>query len=532
MSDAPPPAAMPADSDLSGRQLGNFRLLRRLGHGAMAEVYLAQQCSLDRQVAVKVLKGTLATDQVYVQRFQREAHAAASLIHANIVQIYEVGRIGDIYYIAQEYVQGLNLRQWIARNGSPDLRLSLSIIRQVAAALAKAAEQGVVHRDIKPENIMLTAGGEVKVADFGLARLTEAADGVELTQSGLTLGTPLYMSPEQVQGRPLDPRSDLYSLGVTCYQMLSGTPPFDGETALSVAVQHLNKEPEPLDARRPDLPAAFCRIVHRLLAKSADDRYPSARELLSDLRQVQQENLGDDWPAEVPAWESRGTHVPAVPRLEATQRLQAMMRSALPQPRGRSRWALWMLGALAAAGLGALAACWTMVDRSLLADVANRPRQVPRQASVAAQFLYASQVGTEETWRAVIDYFPDKRSWVCHAKQKLAGIYLKEDNDQEAMKIFKEFASLDASEPELRAYGLAGQCWILTTKQRKYHQSATLLQELLPIRSKLDDPLMGKMLDYVIHKNGVELGPMTAPQLQQRVGDPSPGGALDTHGSR
>jgi serine/threonine-protein kinase len=516
---------MPAEGDLSGRLLGNFRLLRRLGHGAMAEVYLAEQCSLNRQVAVKVLKGVLATDQTYVKRFQREAQAAASLVHANIVQIYEVGRSGDIYYIAQEYVQGLNLRQWIARNGIPDLRFALVVIRQVAAALAKAAEEGVVHRDIKPENIMLMPSGEVKVADFGLARLAGAPGGVDLTQDGMTLGTPLYMSPEQVEGRPLDPRSDLYSLGVTCYQMLAGAPPFDGETALSVAVQHLKKEPEPLAIRRPDLPAAFCRIVHRLLAKSPDDRYPSARELLSDLRQVQQEHVGDDWPAELPGWGSTGVHAPAVAHPEATQRLQTLMRAVPAQPRGRSSLAYWMLGGLAALILGSLAAYRTTVDHSLLADVANRPRQVPRQASVAAQFLYASQVGTEETWRAVIDYFPDKRSWVCHAKQKLAGIYLKEDNDQEAMKIFKEFASLDASEPELRAYGLAGECWILTTKQHKYHESANLLQELLPIRSKLDDPLMGKMLDYVIHKNGAELGPMTAPQFQERIGDHPPGGA-------
>jgi serine/threonine-protein kinase len=524
MSDDTGLSAMPADNDLSGRLLGNFRLLRRLGRGAMAEVYLAEQCSLSRQVAVKVLKGALATDQTYVKRFQREAQAAASLVHANIVQIYEVGRVGDIYYIAQEYVQGLNLRQWIARNGIPDLRLSLTIIRQVAAALAKAAEQGVVHRDIKPENIMLMASGEVKVADFGLARLAGASDGVDLTQSGMTLGTPLYMSPEQVEGRPLDPRSDLYSLGVTCYQMLAGAPPFEGETALSVALQHLKKEPEPLASRRPDLPAAFCRIIHRLLAKSADDRYQSARELLSDLRQVQQEHLGEDWPAEVAGWESVGVHEPATARLEATQRLQTLMQAVPAQPRGRSRLAFWILGGLAAFFFGALAAYWTTVDRSLLADVANRPRQVPRQANVAAQFLYASQVGTEETWRAVIDYFPDKRSWVCHAKRKLAGIYLKEDNDQEAMKIFKEFAALDASEPELRAYGLAGECWILTTKQHKYHESANLLQELLPIRSKLDDPLMGKMLDYVIHKNGVELGPMTAPQFQERIANPPLGG--------
>jgi hypothetical protein len=264
--------------------------------------------------------------------------------------------------------------------------------------------------------------------------------------------------------------------------------------------------------------------VHKLLAKSADARYASARDLLSDLRQVQQECLGGDWPAELSGWDSSGVPLPVPAPSEATQRLQALMRATPPEPRGRRRWPLWILAGLAAALLGAGAAYWAVVDRSLLAGVANRPRQVPRQASVAAQFLYASQVGTEETWQAVIDYFPDKRSWVCHAKQKLAGIYLKEDNDREAVKIFKEFASLDASEPELRAYGLAGQCWILTTKQKKYHESATLLQELLPIRSKLDDPLMAKMLDYVIHKNRLELGPMTAPQFQEPADVPTQAG--------
>ena len=142
------------------------------------------------------------------------------------------------------------------------------------------------------------------------------------------------------------------------------------------------------------------------------------------------------------------------------------------------------------------------VDRSLLADVANRPRQVPRQANVAAQFLYASQVGTEETWQAVIDYFPDKRPGSATPSGSSPGFTSRRTTTREAMKIFKKFASLDASEPELRAYGLAGECSILTTRQHKYHESANLLQELLPIRSKLDDPLMGKMLDYVIHKTG------------------------------
>ncbi len=169
----PPPSAFP-DADLSGRQLGDFHLLRRLGRGAMAEVYLAEQERLKRRVAVKILKPELAGDRTYLQRFELEAQAAASLVHANIVQIYEVGCVDQLHYIAQEYVQGQNLRDYIARHGPPDLPHALSIMRQVAAALAKAAEQGVVHRDIKPENIMLTAGGEVKVADFGLARAHRA----------------------------------------------------------------------------------------------------------------------------------------------------------------------------------------------------------------------------------------------------------------------------------------------------------------------------------------------------------------------
>ena len=228
------------------------------------------------------------------------------------MQIYEVGCVDGLHYIAQEYVEGQNLRDYIARHGPPDLPHALSIMRQVAAALAKAAEQGVVHRDIKPENIMLTPGGEVKVADFGLARLTREGAANDLTQIGITLGTPLYMSPEQVEGKPLDPRSDIYSFGVTCYHMLSGAPPFGGETALGVAVQHLKTRPQPLEAVRPDLPPALCRIVHQMLAKDPAQRFATGRELLRELRRVQMEHFGDDWPADLPAWESLAAEIPAI----------------------------------------------------------------------------------------------------------------------------------------------------------------------------------------------------------------------------
>ena len=181
-------------------------------------------------------------------------------MHANIVQIHEVGCVEGVHYIAQEYVQGQNLREYLARDGLPDLQLAVKVMCPVAAALHKAAEQGIVHRDIKPENIMLAKSGEVKVADFGLARRTQE-DALNLTQVGQTMGTPLYMSPEQVEGKPLDPRSDIYSLGVTCYHMLAGSPPFRGETALSVAVQHLKSQPERLENLRPDLPPEL--VPHR-----------------------------------------------------------------------------------------------------------------------------------------------------------------------------------------------------------------------------------------------------------------------------
>src|SRR5262245_53658712 len=245
------------DPDLSGRRLGDYQLLRRLGRGGMAEVYLAEQLSLKRQVAFKVLKGSLAGDDAYIRRFHHEAQAAAKLVHANIVQIHEVGCIDGIHYIAQEYVSGQNVKQLLARRGQGlEPALTVSILRQVAAALHKASEQGIIHRDIKPENIMLAQSGEVKVADFGLARVA-SQEAMNLTQVGITMGTPLYMSPEQVEGKPVDPRSDIYSLGVTCYQMLAGHTPFDGDTALAIAVQHLKNEPKRLEELRPDLPPAL-----------------------------------------------------------------------------------------------------------------------------------------------------------------------------------------------------------------------------------------------------------------------------------
>jgi serine/threonine-protein kinase len=283
-TEGPDAAAASAGPDLTGQTLGEFHVLRRLGQGGMGQVYLAEQVNLKRKVALKILRPDVAANATSLQRFKAEAEAVAKATHANIVQVYTYGDAQGQHYMALEYVEGRNLREYVARKGPPEVLLALSIMRQVAAALQRASELGIIHRDIKPENILLTRTGEVKVADFGLSRvLNPEQQPLNLTQSGVTMGTPLYMSPEQVEGLTVDPRSDIYSFGVTCYHMLAGEPPFRGKSAFEVALQHVKSEPRPLAAIRPDLPAELCAVVHKMMAKSPTDRYQSGRDLLKDL---------------------------------------------------------------------------------------------------------------------------------------------------------------------------------------------------------------------------------------------------------
>jgi serine/threonine protein kinase len=272
-------------SDLTDQRLGEFHLLRHLGSGGMADVFLAEQTSLQRYVAVKVMKPSMmkSSGQDMLARFKQEAMMAAGLNHPNIVQVYTVGEQGDLHYIAQEFVQGRDLGSIIRDRGKPDLTSALHVMRQVAAALKASGQAGIVHRDIKPENILVTRKGEVKVADFGLAQL---GDRPGSEKEGVTMGTPLYMSPEQVSGRELDPRSDIYSFGVTCYQLLCGETPFRGPTAVSIAMQHLKNPPPPLKEKNPALPDIVCRMVHRMMAKRRMLRYQSADEVLEDLKKL------------------------------------------------------------------------------------------------------------------------------------------------------------------------------------------------------------------------------------------------------
>ena len=274
-------------ADLAGRTLGDYTLVRRVGSGGMGHVYLATQRGLNRDVALKVLRDDLAADPVALERFRSEAQAAARLTHPNIVQVYSAGEAEGFRFIALEFIAGRTLRDFVATEGPPTPDTALVILRQMAAALVCAGAAGVVHRDIKPENVLLTPSGVVKIADFGLSRLTaEGERPLNLTQTGMTLGTPLYMSPEQVQGRCVDHRSDLYSLGVTAYHLLAGHPPFEGANAFEVSSRHVGTPAPDLRDARPDVPVPLAVAVSRLLAKRPEDRYQTAGDLLADLNRI------------------------------------------------------------------------------------------------------------------------------------------------------------------------------------------------------------------------------------------------------
>jgi eukaryotic-like serine/threonine-protein kinase len=271
--------------DLTGVTLGDFKIEKLLGRGGMGEVYLATQLSLSRPVALKVLLSNLASNPTYLSRLRTEATAVAKLNHPNIVHVYTFGCVDQINFIAMEYVQGTNLREYIIKKGALDLPLALSIMRQTGQAIGAAGEVGLVHRDVKPENILMTRKGRAKVADFGLCRDQDNSQA-HITKDGVTMGTPLYMSPEQAQGHPIDHRGDLYSLGVTYYHMLAGVPPFHAETALALALKQVRELPRSMLIHRPDLPTELDRLVLKLMAKDPADRYQSAALMLADLAKI------------------------------------------------------------------------------------------------------------------------------------------------------------------------------------------------------------------------------------------------------
>ena len=261
--------------------INRYEIIMKIGSGGMADVYKAKDHVLNRLVAIKVLKQEYSTDATFVKKFRVEAQSAAGLSHPNIVNVYDVGEDDGVYFIVMELVQGITLKNYIDMKGKLDIREALNISVQIASGLSAAHENRIIHRDIKPQNIIMSRDGKVKVTDFGIAKV---ADSTTVTTTAT--GTVHYISPEQARGGYSDERSDIYSLGITMYEMVTGRVPFEGETNVAVALMHIQSEITPPRQLEPSIPVSFEKIILKCTQKKPERRYASARELIADLRKV------------------------------------------------------------------------------------------------------------------------------------------------------------------------------------------------------------------------------------------------------
>ena len=286
---------MDAEVDLTGRRVGRFEIRSLLGRGGMGAVYRAWDSNLDRHVAIKILPPQLVADPERVRRFVQEAKSASALNHPNVISIYDIGQDDSVHYIAMELVEGATLREHMAGTAL-ELKRAIAIGEEIAGAIGAAHEAGVIHRDLKPENILVASAGYVKVLDFGLAKLRreesipgDASTQFKSTEPGKILGTVGYMSPEQAEGKPVDHRSDIFSLGCILYEMVSGRSPFRGRTHVDTMHNIVHAEPAPLHAINPEVPPEMQRIITKSLAKAPEDRYQSAKDLAVDLKRLRRE---------------------------------------------------------------------------------------------------------------------------------------------------------------------------------------------------------------------------------------------------
>ncbi|SFS51140.1 Stk1 family PASTA domain-containing Ser/Thr kinase [Marininema halotolerans] len=269
---------------MEGRKLGGrYEILSRVGGGGMAVVYKARDVLLNRYVAIKVLNESLSNDSEFVRRFSREAQAAASLSHPNVVGVYDVGQENHTHYIVMEYIEGPTLKEYIQQYSPLTTEEIVSIASQICDALAHAHENEIVHRDVKPHNILLGYNGRAKVTDFGIARATSSST---ITQAGSVMGSVHYFSPEQARGSMISAKSDIYSLGVVLYEMVTGELPFDGDSAISIAMKHLQEPAIDPSQLNPNIPTQIRDIILKALAKNPDDRYPTVRAMKQDIDSV------------------------------------------------------------------------------------------------------------------------------------------------------------------------------------------------------------------------------------------------------
>lgn len=520
----------PMRESLCGRTLGDYRIERRVGGGATSDVFLAKQISLSRPVALKILKDELANDEKYVKRFLQEARAAARLEHPNIVRIYEVGELVDqektkvgrkrvtktYRFIAQEYVGGLSLAQFLRRSGRTTVMQTFAALEQIASALKRAADLNLIHRDVKPENVLIDSNGVLKVVDFGLAHFAGSTETslatTTLTRTGVALGTPLYMSPEQARGQKLDPRSDIYSLGVTAYLMLTGTPPFHGETPLAVVLKHLNERPRPISELRPETPKALVDLVHSMLEKNPNDRPKSMDELLDRLAEARREYAASQQTEEAPTVEERPIDGSAGSvdfgdssnaGFFQTDAERDVFQSVLHATNLSSEWQtsvvrldekrresvrFWSRRNILIGGALALAAFLVGGGALLLRNCVVAAQDVEpaltilKQNSVEEQYVFALQVGTVDAWRSVGEYFPEDKYWTSRAKRQLALAYVEEKNVDEAERIFADITSSSGQSLRNDALGTVGSAWVAASRG-DYAAAAATLSELNDSRS-------------------------------------------------
>ena len=271
----------PSDTLINTLFDGRYRIVRKLGSGGMANVYLAEDEDLGRRVAIKILNDRYANDDLFIERFRREAKSAAALSHPNIVSVYDRGEAEGTYYIAMEVIEGRSLKELIMTRGPLPIPQALAYTHEMLEALRFAHRHGIIHRDIKPHNILI--GERLKVTDFGIAR----AGASQMTEAGSIMGTAQYLSPEQARGAPVTAASDLYSVGIVLYEMLTGKVPFTGDSAIEIAMKHLNEPPKPPSKIRPEIPEELDAVVLRALSKNPEDRYQTAEEFSEDLHRVE-----------------------------------------------------------------------------------------------------------------------------------------------------------------------------------------------------------------------------------------------------
>ena len=329
---------------------GRYRIQRKLGAGGMANVYLAEDQELGRRVAIKILDDRHAADEQFIERFRREAKNAAALSHPNIVSIYDRGEAEGTYYIAMEFLDGRSLKELIVSRGPAPVSVAIDYARQILAALRFAHRNGIVHRDIKPHNVLVDGEGRLKVTDFGIAR----AGASQMTEVGSIIGTAQYLSPEQAKGAPVDQTSDLYSVGIVLYELLTGVVPFTGDTPVEIAMKHLSAVPDPPSAKRAEIPRELDLVIMRALAKDREDRYQTAEEMDADLARIARGGSVS------PATEEAATQIISRPPPTAAPTAVTQLRQPGPytppaayydydEPRRRTLWP-WLVALLFVVG--------------------------------------------------------------------------------------------------------------------------------------------------------------------------------------